>query len=76
MPAVYCYAYVDDCGGIAYDTTRRDSGPISDATAHLLSRALVNQSASESWCIKPSATSIVFLCVNLSSLVARSTVYV
>jgi hypothetical protein len=49
-------------------TDANDSGRVLDASAHLLSRALVSQSATESWCIKYSATSSVkqtsFVCIN------------
>jgi hypothetical protein len=40
-------------------TDMNDSGRVLDASAHLLSRALMSQSASESWCIKYSVTSSV-----------------
>jgi hypothetical protein len=44
-----------------------DGGRVLDASARLLSRALVSQSTSESWCIKYSVTSSVkqtpFVCV-------------
>jgi hypothetical protein len=40
-------------------TDTNDGGRAFDASVHLLSRALVSQSASESWCIKYSVTSSV-----------------
>jgi hypothetical protein len=53
----------------------KDGGWILDASAHQLSRALVSQSASDSWCIKYSVTSTVkqtpFLSVCLSVCTTR-----
>jgi hypothetical protein len=47
-----------------------DGDRVLDASAHILSRALVSQSASKSWCIKYSVTLSVkqapFLCISLS----------
>jgi hypothetical protein len=46
-----------------------DGGCVLNASAHLLSRALVSQSVFESWCIKYSVTSSVkqtpFVCIYL-----------
>jgi hypothetical protein len=46
-----------------------DSGPVLNASVHLLSCAIVSQSASENWCIKYSVTSSVkqmsFVCIDL-----------
>jgi hypothetical protein len=45
---------------LAFEVTdTKDGGRVLDASAHLLSRALVSQSASESWCLKYSVTSSV-----------------
>jgi hypothetical protein len=51
-------------------TDTNDGGRVLDASAHLLSRDLVSQSASERWCIKYSVTSSMkqtpFVCISLS----------